>query len=178
VNDFETVRAAVERDEPISLPRRDEDARAALDRIEAEVERLKREREEKAEHPPFENLFTTIRELEAEVERLTAGREEDLRLRVKWQDKLTEKEAEVERLRAENERYIKTLREWQEGYPGKLIAEVERLTAENSELGSHFSWEQDSTIPVCPYESAVKRLQDERDYWRARTRAALAKEEA
>jgi chromosome segregation ATPase len=41
VNDFETVRAAVERDEPRSLPRRDEDARAALDRIEAEVTSLR-----------------------------------------------------------------------------------------------------------------------------------------
>jgi hypothetical protein len=36
--------------------------------------------------------------------------------------------------------------------------EVERLREENSELGSHFSWEQDSTIPVCPYERKVERL--------------------
>jgi hypothetical protein len=84
VNDFETVRAA------LALP----DVIAALDRIEAEVERLR------AKHEVYRNqAVDDYFEVKREVERLRAGREEDLRLREKWQDEVLQSKAEVERLR-------------------------------------------------------------------------------
>ena len=80
MNDFERVRLEI----PFPPKTKHHEDFAALDRIEAEVERLREERN---------GFFNLTRELETEVERLRANQE---RLR----EAIDAEHAEVERLRA------------------------------------------------------------------------------